>query len=49
MRRFGIPNTENKYHQMTNLAIDLEAELTRSVVLPKINQRYQEMEAREYI
>lgn len=49
MRRSGIPNTENKYHQMTNLAIDLEAELRRSVILPKITQRYQEMQAREYI
>jgi polyhydroxyalkanoate synthesis regulator phasin len=49
MRRFGIPNTENKYHQMTNLAIDLEAELRRSVILPKITQRYQEMQAWEYI
>ena len=29
-------NKENKYDQMTNYGIDLEGEIAKSVVLPKI-------------
>jgi hypothetical protein len=41
-------NKENRYDQFTNLGIDLEGEINRSVILPRIYHKAAEMEALEY-
>lgn len=40
---------ENRYDQVTNLGIDLEGSLNRSIVLPKIYNKIAEIEASEYV
>jgi len=40
---------ENKYDQMTNFAIDLEGEVNRSVLFPKIVARIKDNELNDYI
>ena len=41
-------NKENRYDQFTNLGIDLEGEINKSIVLPRIYHKAAEMEVLEY-
>ena len=39
---------ENRYDQFTNLGIDLESTLNKSIILPKIYNKIAQIEATEY-
>jgi hypothetical protein len=53
MRKQHIPQSrnhkENRYDQFTNLGIDLEHEINKSIVLPKIYQKNAEKQAKQYV
>lgn len=40
---------DNKYDQTTNFAIELETEVNRSVVFPKITAKMVDQELRDYV
>lgn len=40
---------ENRYDQFTNLGIDLESTLNKSIILPKIYNKIAEIEANDYV